>query len=545
MRDYYKMKSIVEKYQQINNIKFINEQYGKMQWVQISGHEMLNDTDAEYWCALVSMDKLPKVFNRCDWDICNMNGGPGFVGCCDKYEYKQNLLDEGFEQLLYYREFYGVKENYVELSQEFILLNNLYFDMQKNIYYAICENGDFEEVVRINNKDTVSVKLSFLLRYATAKQMAVLLFFDIRASICGSLKSYGLTKYSDVRKEKDLYYEIRGDEMHMSSEMEVYSVLMGKKILYPRSVESCGYWPYEKGEKYEDYIIGIDESGNAKTYTCDPDKLANYFGANPDAPHYLTPVFFKREVLQKYLSHPELYEVRDGYLACKSLWGIQIDNHHKDYVAAYLGDLGRDLPESERLYWKSFNVISEEKISKTTFERDFLCIPAKSDMIEHKFKQHYIEINEIWNKAYGWRIFLPLSADDQYNFDVLRIPITDSQEEFDSLVLSLVKVLIDSLNEKRIQEMLEDEDSQKGISKLEKWLKKTDCKGYEIHIQFLRDLQELRSTGTGHRKGNNYEKISTKFSIGYKGLKDVFEEILLKSDDFMRLLYEIATEKMM
>ena len=68
--------------------------------------------------------------------------------------------------------------------------------------------------------------------------------------------------------------------------------------------------------------------------------------------------------------------------------------------------------------------------------------------------------------------------------------------------------------------MLEDEDSQKGISKLEKWLKKTDCKGYEIHIRFLRDLQELRSTGTGHRKGK-------------------------KSDNFMRLLYEIATEKMM
>ena len=59
---------------------------------------------------------------------------------------------------------------------------------------------------------------------STCIKMAVLLFFDIRASICGSLKSYGLTKYSDVRKEKDLYYEIWGDEMHMSSEMEVYSV---------------------------------------------------------------------------------------------------------------------------------------------------------------------------------------------------------------------------------------------------------------------------------------------------------------------------------
>ena len=43
---------------------------------------------------------------------------------------------------------------------------------------------------------------------------------------------------------------------------------MGKKILYPNAVDQCGYWPYEKKEKYETFIIGTDEFGNTKEYTC-------------------------------------------------------------------------------------------------------------------------------------------------------------------------------------------------------------------------------------------------------------------------------------
>lgn len=71
----------------------------------------------------------------------------------------------------------------------------------------------------------------------------------------------------------------------------VYSVLMGKKILMPAPIEECGYWPYEKEESYEDFIIGVDEFGKEIFNTCNPDKLNNYFGSNPDAPMYLTPVF--------------------------------------------------------------------------------------------------------------------------------------------------------------------------------------------------------------------------------------------------------------
>ena len=75
----------------------------------------------------------------------------------------------------------------------------------------------------------------------------------------------------------------------------------------------------------------------------------------------------------------------------------------------------------------------------------------------------------------------------------------DAQPEFDSLILSLVKVLIDSINEKELK--IESEKDIKGIGKLEKWFQKQGYTDYEKHIKFLRDLQRLRSTGTGHRKG--------------------------------------------
>ena len=128
---------------------------------------------------------------------------------------------------------------------------------------------------------------------------------------------------------------------------------------------------------------------------------------------------------------------------------------------------------------------------------------------------------------------MPLTEDDQYNFDLLRIPLTESQDEFDGLVLSLVKVIIDSLNEKKIQESIEDEKDLKGIGKLEKWLQISGRTDYVVHTKFLRNLQDLRSKGTGHRKGTGYDKIASSFGVGTKDLREVFEDILRSADTFL------------
>ena len=46
-------------------------------------------------------------------------------------------------------------------------------------------------------------------------------------------------------------------------------------------------------------------------------------------------------------------------------------------------------------------------------------------------------------------------------------------------------------------------------------------------LEFLRDLQELRSTGVAHLKGSKYDKIKTTFGIGQKDLSKVFVDILI------------------
>ena len=101
----------------------------------------------------------------------------------------------------------------------------------------------------------------------------------------------------------------------------------------------------------------------------------------------------------------------------------------------------------------------------------------------------------------------------------LHLPITGAQEEFDHLILALVKTIIDSLNEKEIVRQIENtSDLKGGISKLERWFSELNLPDYQSQIKFLRDLQELRSTGTGHRKGRSYEKIATTFTVD-DGLK--------------------------
>ncbi|KXB92920.1 hypothetical protein HMPREF3033_00506 [Veillonellaceae bacterium DNF00751] len=520
---------------QTKNVEYIKRNLGKEQWIQVSGHKDMNAADAGFWCGLVSLNHIDEVYNDVGWDVsANEQGNPGFEGNEYAYQYKANLLKDGFESILYYRDFHGVEEDYIELSQEFILLNNLRYNKNSKSYWAMYENGESEEAVKYIDATTIQIKMKFLRNYSSAKQMAILLFFDIRTKFDGKISDFGLEEFNTESKDNGLFYGLWGGDMNFPT--YVYSVLMGKKILMPAPIEECGYWPYEKEESYEDFIIGVDEFGKEIFNTCNPNKLNNYFGSNPDAPMYLTPVFFKRDVLQKYVNKPELYEIRDGYLSCQSLWGIEIDNHHKNCVAVYLGDLGRDLPESERGYWKSYNIVGEEGVSQVSFQRDICNIFTESNMEDHKFQVLYGSLIKQWNTKYGWDLYLPLSVEDQYNLTQIRIPLGESQPEFDQLVLSLVKVLIDSLNEKQLIVLGDVQTDIKGISKLERWIQSNEAVGYENHIKFLRDLQKLRSTGSGHRKGKEYSKISNTFGLSEKSKIDVFEEVLRKSNDFLKYM---------
>lgn len=126
-------------------------------------------------------------------------------------------------------------------------------------------------------------------------------------------------------------------------------------------------------------------------------------------------------------------------------------------------------------------------------------------------------------------MFLPLPKEDEYHLKTLRIPLTNEQKEFDDQILSLTKILIDALNEKELaKELTSVKDEAKGIDKLDAFLQSKGVK-LENMIQYMRDLQSLRSSGVAHLKGSKYERIKQTFGIGEKNLTDVFDDIMIRA----------------
>lgn len=104
------MNNIKETILQTENIEYIKNRLGTEPWVQVSGHKDMSGADAAFWCGLVSLDYLEDVYQNIDWDISSdKQSYPGFQSDEGVYQYKSNLLNEGFEPIIYYRDFYGVK----------------------------------------------------------------------------------------------------------------------------------------------------------------------------------------------------------------------------------------------------------------------------------------------------------------------------------------------------------------------------------------------------------------------------------------------------
>ena len=126
---------------------------------------------------------------------------------------------------------------------------------------------------------------------------------------------------------------------------------------------------------------------------------------------------------------------------------------------------------------------------------------------------------------------------------------------FEGLVLSLTKVLVDSLNEKDFKKLISDtkqaeldqkkadpkKPDPRGIDYLEAALDSCQVKNTENPISFLRKLQRLRSSGAAHLKGKNYQRSSKSFNLGKLGLRQGFAEILRQAVDFLEFLTRVVS----
>ncbi|MBD1918075.1 MULTISPECIES: hypothetical protein [Cyanophyceae] len=497
-------------------LKFVEQDLGEGIWIPLYKDLDKDDgsEDGAFYSCLVSPSETETLMQNYGWDLALGGGGPSIVTCGSDIWYESNCSK--FLPLVIYREFHGTRKFYFEILQELVLYLNLFHDFENKKYAIYDENGTEIEVIRYSDSE-FSIRKSFLSAFMSARQYNLLLFFEKtrhennvfrqRDEVSfGSLVSY--TRYWDNSYVKGF---------------STFTRICGKKLFYCTERNEENTSPFSLEKKYEEFIINGDAHDHT-LYSCNPSLLANYFGGNSGNPHYLTPVYFKREVLQKYYSLSTEYEVGDSSIYKKGFWRLRIDNNSPDHVCVFLGDLGRDIPHLEQVYWKSFSLAPEgRKMSETCFRRSMLGQFSSAESPDFRFKFIFEQFQEKWHQVNDWHLFLPLSEGDKHCFQTLHSLTSNEQSEFDSQILSLVKTTIDSINVKVLKQKT-GIDENGSIKLLEKYLK---GEGVDLDVnRFLGGLQGLRSTGVAHRRGSKYEKTIKKLGILDGDLKGAFNNIL-------------------
>lgn len=473
------------------------------------------------FAALLPSDLAETALQEPGWEANCTDGGFGFMTSYNDGQPEHSYLrfpDNGVELLVICRDFHGARPGYYEVLEEMRLLFNLWEDPRTRNYWLIDDAGEAEEVIR-REEHGVRASMKLVRRYQALKQLHLALYLDA--------VRWGLDEAADD-------WEFRSDEQIVSYnqgesdllEARRFSRLLAKRLVPPPPRETCGVWPFdEETEPALSFIIGTDGNGDPVEFTSDPDQLANYFGANRGNPHYLTPAFFKRDVLSRYYNDPDRFAVRDGYLGCYSLWGVRIDNDLQDHVMVWLGDLGRDLPRSEAKHWRNFNVAPPESgPSESTIRRALLGQWADPAAADHRFRQAYRAASSTWGKAFGFPLFKPLHGDDEHVLSTLRIPITEGAHEFDAQVLNLAKLLVDSLNVEGLKSMLTGTvKGEQSIGKLERVLEGLGRDDASELTRPVAAVQGLRSRGSAHRKGGDYDLTK---AIGDATRREGFETLL-------------------
>lgn len=496
------------------------------------------------YCALVPSSQVDRVISELAWDLSHGDGIPGSVIYYRDGEERVKYLrfgdDGGIEPLVIDRAFHGMRDDYKEISEEFRLFHRLYHDKKTDQYLKFDDDGN-ETVVVIVEEDRVRIRVKEIRQFLAVRDMHLSVQFDCREHSSYSLEELGLEEGGDDKRQGLVCWGLHYGDFGGLSEYRAFSRLLGKRLVEPLPKAKSGFWGFaeEAKKKHADFIINVDGNGDEETHTSNPDALANFFGANPQAPKYLTPVTFRKQVLDKYYQQPSKYSVEDSILRCGSLWSLQIDNHHDEKVCVWLGDLGRDLPYQEQLHWRAHNIPPLGGVSETYFKRQILAQFTDSERPEHLFVTQYRRLQEDSENCLGWQFLLPLDAGDDHYKKCMRIPATDEQRDFDELVLGLTKLLIDSLNEKELNKLILENDRPniKGsISRLEVVLEVCGVEDGGPHIAFLRKLQNLRSSSSAHRKGSNYRKIAKDFGVDDQSLSAVFGEIMNQALSFLDFL---------
>lgn len=459
------------------------------------------------FCALIDYDDdyIKKYLNRFEWGFNPGSFGHSYFekistnnnGTFDEEIYfETGEYEDNFEYLIAYRNFNRKYQTQIEINPKLIWYKNL---VKVDGGYLDPVSDEF--VIRTSEMK-VEVLTSYLRDFLCAYNQACVISFDHRRF------AFLKDKPQVVQKPlvNDTSYCLYSLNTYKYDDYNVYASIIGKSIIKPYTEcqhSSLKYLLDE--EEYEDFIYDIDDdTGKPKIYTCDGNKLANYFGANPEAPHFLTPVYFNKTVLNRYKTDTANYTINDGLIRYLDEWDIPFSVNEEEKVVVWLGDLGR-IPYEEQRYWKSENIPPKGEMDENFWKQQIEAVWVDRILPEKWLFTLINQVNDQFRNKYDAIIFNALSEADKYIYSTFMIPVINNIEEFNEYLMQFCKITVESINKETIKKFvssdkLKDEQGQSlgSIGQLGVLFKELGITIGENLISSIKLIYNARNKLSGH-----------------------------------------------
>jgi hypothetical protein len=412
-------------------------------WLTVEEHSFTAETHGGTGCVLVRREEVAGALADTTWTGRDL----GKVSIWDSGRFDNGLTENdqpNAEFFVQARRASGSKVPHIELSYPFLW----YWDAYEvaNGWRYVNRAGREQDLVRYNRTEDdwrVEVRALELRTFLAAYGKAAIVQIDLVTKV----EESGFERVDAEYKSDWAHFDFHAVHDGLTGERPAFSRLLGQYAIAGQRTSRLPRWDERRQDRdYPPFIYGVDvETGEPLTHTCDPDQLGTYFDKDGTRLHYLTPVYFKREVLQPYTAEPGRYSVSSSRLSCLDLWGIDISFNSAGLVEVYLGDLGRDLPSDEWGHWRTYNVPPEGQMDEGRFRRDFLNQWASSVDPVRDLRRSRAKANDAAFARFGGPLWRGLPPDLESEYQSLIGPLTDDPAALNGPLLVLTKAFVDAL----------------------------------------------------------------------------------------------------
>lgn len=291
------------------------------------------------------------------------------------------------------------------------------------------------------------------------------------------------------------------------------------------------------------YIIGTDpETGQPirDSYPGKPNEKTTWGGVGDD--NFLTPVFFRREVLNEYLADPLHYEVTETQVSAGGMWSIRIALTERGNVQVWLGDLGL-ISNRAQQHWQRFNIADDDELPDWRRRRDLNAewVETPRDEPLDQLRDAIERCNQAALAYCGKPFYAEVTGLNAQRVRTLHKPLNSSEPAFQHQVTTLAILVVDHINSEFFK-AVEAREGQ-GLNRLANWIAETQKieldKAKEIIGGLYAVLAIRSSAGGAHRAGERAMSTLERSKIDPSDLPAGFDSLVRSATASIERLGEI------